>query len=196
MKTTIFQQKQIFRENALRTRDAISKTDRRQYSEKIYNFLLSMPVIKSSSTIHTYVSKDSEVATHLFIATLLENNINVVCPRMLKHNQLEHSAINSFEDLQKNKFGILEPKKELLPFSINNLDVIIVPGLAFTRTGCRLGYGGGFYDRFLTKANVVSIGLGFDKQIINQLPHNKDDSILDYIVTEKEIIQIEKKYEL
>ena len=74
--------------------------------------------------------------------------------------------------------------------------MIIVPGLAFTRTGCRLGYGGGFYDRFLTKANVVSIGLGFDKQIINQLPHNKDDSILDYIVTEKEIIQIEKKYEL
>ena len=71
-----------------------------------------------------------------------------------------------------------------------------MPGLAFTRTGNRIGYGGGFYDRFLIKTNAVSIGLAFDKQVINKLPHNKDDSILDYIVTEKEIIKTEKIYEL
>ncbi|MFL2646217.1 MAG: 5-formyltetrahydrofolate cyclo-ligase [Dehalococcoidia bacterium] len=192
MKTTLFQQKQILREKALRVRNAISKIDQKKYSEKILKLLLSMPVLQSSSSIHTYVSKDSEVMTHQLIYTLLERNINVICPRIQKHNELGHSTINSFNDFKKNKLGILEPKEELPSFSINDLDVIIVPGLAFTRVGNRIGYGGGFYDRFLIKTNAVSIGLAFDKQVINKLPHNKDDSILDYIVTEKEIIKTEK----
>ena len=196
MKTTLFQQKQILRKKALRVRNAISKIDQKKYSEKILKLLLSMPVLQSSSSIHTYVSKDSEVMTHQLIYTLLERNINVICPRIQKHNELGHSIISSFNDFKKNKLGILEPKEELPSFSINDLDVIIVPGLAFTRTGNRIGYGGGFYDRFLIKTNAVSIGLAFDKQVINKLPHNKDDSILDYIVTEKEIIKTEKIYEL
>jgi 5-formyltetrahydrofolate cyclo-ligase len=196
MKTTLFQQKQILRKKALRVRNAISKIDQKKYSEKILKLLLSMPVLQSSSSIHTYVSKDSEVMTHQLIYTLLERNINVICPRIQKHNELGHSTISSFNDFKKNKLGILEPKEELPSFSINDLDVIIVPGLAFTRTGNRIGYGGGFYDRFLIKTNAVSIGLAFDKQVINKLPHNKDDSILDYIVTEKEIIKTEKIYEL
>ncbi len=196
MKTTLFQQKQILRKKALRVRNAISKIDQKKYSEKILKLLLSMPVLQSSSSIHTYVSKDSEVMTHQLIYTLLERNINVICPRIQKHNELGHSTISSFNDFKKNKLGILEPKEELPSFSINDLDVIIVPGLAFTRTGNRIGYGGGFYDRFLIKTNAVSIGLAFDKQVINKLPHNKDDSILDYIVTEKEIIKAEKIYEL
>ena len=196
MKTTLFQQKQILRKKALRVRNAISKIDQKKYSEKILKLLLSMPVLQSSSSIHTYVSKDSEVMTHQLIYTLLERNINVICPRIQKHNELGHSTISSFNDFKKNKLGILEPKEELPSFSINDLDVIIVPGLAFTRTGNRIGYGGGFYDRFLIKTNAVSIGLAFDKQVINKLPHNKDDSILDYIVTEKEIIKTEIIYEL
>ncbi|MBA01168.1 MAG: 5-formyltetrahydrofolate cyclo-ligase [Chloroflexi bacterium] len=196
MKTTLFQQKQILRKKALRVRNAISKIDQKKYSEKILKLLLSMPVLQSSSSIHTYVSKDSEVMTHQLIYTLLERNINVICPRIQKHNELGHSTISSFNDFKKNKLGILEPKEELPSFSINDLDVIIVPGLAFTRTGNRIGYGGGFYDRFLIKTNAISIGLAFDKQVINKLPHNKDDSILDYIVTEKEIIKTEKIYEL
>ena len=196
MKTTLFQQKQILRKKALRVRNAISKIDQKKYSEKILKLLLSMPVLQSSSSIHTYVSKDSEVMTHQLIYTLLERNINVICPRIQKHDELGHSTISSFNDFKKNKLGILEPKEELPSFSINDLDVIIVPGLAFTRTGNRIGYGGGFYDRFLIKTNAVSIGLAFDKQVINKLPHNKDDSILDYIVTEKEIIKTEKIYEL
>ena len=196
MKTTLFQQKQILRKKALRVRNAISKIDQKKYSEKILKLLLSMPVLQSSSSIHTYVSKDSEVMTHQLIYTLLERNINVICPRIQKHNELGHSTISSFNDFKKNKLGILEPKEELPSFSINDLDVIIVPGMAFTRTGKRIGYGGGFYDRFLIKTNAISIGLAFDKQVINKLPHNKDDSILDYIVTEKEIIKTEKIYEL
>ena len=196
MTTTLFQQKQILRKKALRVRNAISKIDQKKYSEKILKLLLSMPVLQSSSSIHTYVSKDSEVMTHQLIYTLLERNINVICPRIQKHNELGHSTISSFNDFKKNKLGILEPKEELPSFSINDLDVIIVPGLAFTRTGNRIGYGGGFYDRFLIKTNAISIGLAFDKQVINKLPHNKDDSILDYIVTEKEIIKTEKIYEL
>ena len=196
MKTTLFQQKQILRKKALRVRNAISKIDQKKYSEKILKLLLSMPVLQSSSSIHTYVSKDSEVMTHQLIYTLLERNINVICPRIQKHDELGHSTISSFNDFKKNKLGILEPKEELPSFSINDLDVIIVPGLAFTRTGNRIGYGGGFYDRFLIKTNAISIGLAFDKQVINKLPHNKDDSILDYIVTEKEIIKTEKIYEL
>jgi len=196
MKTTFFQQKKIARQKALHIRNAISKTDHKIYSEKIYKFLLSIPVIKSSLSIHIYISKDSEVETHQLIFTLLERNINVVCPRIHKDSELKHFAINSFEDLKKNKYGILEPKEGLASFSIDNLDAIIVPGLAFTRAGDRIGYGKGFYDRFLIKTKAVSIGLGFDKQVINKLPHNKDDSILDYIVTEKEIIQTEKIYEL
>ena len=145
MKTTLFQQKQILRKKALRVRNAISKIDQKKYSEKILKLLLSMPVLQSSSSIHTYVSKDSEVMTHQLIYTLLERNINVICPRIQKHNELGHSTISSFNDFKKNKLGILEPKEELPSFSINDLDVIIVPGLAFTRTGNRIGYGGGFY---------------------------------------------------
>ena len=117
MKTTLFQQKQILRKKALRVRNAISKIDQKKYSEKILKLLLSMPVLQSSSSIHTYVSKDSEVMTHQLIYTLLERNINVICPRIQKHNELGHSTISSFNDFKKNKLGILEPKEELTSFS-------------------------------------------------------------------------------
>lgn len=108
--------------------------------------------------------------------------------------------LNSFEELTAGPYGIREPDMHVqlaaghlnaLPdaLSVQELDVVIVPGVAFDRKGGRLGYGGGYYDRFLPqlRPNALKIGIAYQLQMVEQLPMETHDIPLDLIVTEKSV---------
>ena len=114
------------------------------------------------------------------------SNKNILLPVIEKKNKMNFFSWKKNHVLLVNKFGILEPQKT--KFNIPNL--VLLPILAFDRNKYRLGYGKGFYDRFLNKyqkkiSNILTVGVAFSFQKHNKLPVNNNDVKLDYILTEK-----------
>lgn len=190
--------KKALKEEMLRKRNALSKSEIEEKSRIIREKLNSLPEFKKSKNILIYASFNNEVDTKILISELLENKEkNVLIPFVEKNNPvLQLSVLNNLDDLEPKTFGILEPKKDKIKnFDINKLDLVIVPGIAFDKNGHRIGYGYGYYDRFLGKLGrkAKKIGLCYDFQLIDKIPEEKHDVPMDFIVTEKRIINCAKK---
>jgi 5-formyltetrahydrofolate cyclo-ligase len=189
----LFELKKNFRTAALRARDALSEQQRKLKSSIIQDRVYSMPVVQAASSFFIYVSFASEVETHSLIRLLLGEGKHVSVPRVDRASKhMTASLIKSIEhDLTPGCFGILEPAPGCLrAVKAKSIDVVIVPGVAFTTDGFRIGYGGGYYDRFLKKCPAVSIGIAFDTQVVDHIPCDVQwDIPLDYVVTESRVIQ-------
>ena len=167
-------------------------------SQKITEKLLSMNCIKDANTIMLYLDFNNEVSTYSLIKKLLNLGKIVSSPITLKEERkLIPSQITDLKNgIQYGAYNIREPKPECSPaINIKDLDVIIVPAVAYDKNCYRLGYGGGFYDRFLEnlRKDAVTIGIAFDLQIFDEVPKEAHDAQLDYIVTESRILTPNKK---
>lgn len=154
-------------------------------SEKIIN----SDLYKKSKVIGIYKNMKSEVNTSEIIEKAVNNEKVVALPRV-KGKELVFYKITSKDELfTKSKFGVEEPvaKQENL-ISKDLIDLIIVPGLVFDMNKNRLGYGGGYYDRFLKDIDCVKIGICFEEQMYNNnLPIEETDIKMDIIITDKKI---------
>jgi len=160
--------------------------------EKMLANLDKMPAFHEAKTIMMYWSKSAEAPTHKIVESLLEKKKKVVLPISVKKSMtLELYAITSTNERVAGPFGVMEPDAEKCRrVEPDEIDVAIVPGVAFDMDGHRLGHGLGFYDRFLKSANCPKIGLCFDVQIEKEpLPHEAHDVKMDYIVSEKRVLQ-------
>ena len=99
---------------------------------------------------------------------------------------MKFRIIKDFEKLEKGNFGILEPKDDWV--EEKSFDVILIPAIGLTKEGVRLGYGHGYYDRFLTDKSITKIALTYDKQIVKSIPYMEHDVKMDCVVSEKETI--------
>jgi 5-formyltetrahydrofolate cyclo-ligase len=184
-----------FRAAALHARDALEKVKRREKSRFILERLCGMSLVQSASVFFVYVSFSSEVETHGLIRKLLDEGKRVCVPCVDRESkQMRASLITSMaHDLAPGCFGILEPAPGCLhPVEVETIDIVIVPGAAFTADGFRIGYGGGYYDRFLKNCPAVSIGIAFDMQVVGSIPFDvRLDVPLEYVVTESRIIKPE-----
>ena len=189
--------KQKLKDEIFKKRKTLSKSEIKEKSTIIRKKLNSMPEFKKSKNILTYVSFNNEVDTINIIKDLLiKNEKNVLVPYVDKGKLIQISKINSFDDLEPKIFGILEPKKnKIKKIEINKLDLVIVPGIAFDKNGHRIGYGYGYYDKFLGKLNknAIKIGLCFEFQIVDKIPQEKHDVPMDFIVTEKRVVKCKQK---
>ena len=185
----IFQSKKIIRTQIREQRKQLSPQAVFEKSRHIVKSLQTLPVYLSAKTVHCYVSWHNEVHTHELIKSMLVSGRRVVVPVVnMQEQSLVHSQIRSFDDLQKGTFGILEPKPEAMDLvAPEELDLVLVPGIAFDKRGYRLGYGGGFYDTFLAQTKTVKVGLAFDFQIVDLLPTREEDERVNLIVSEKRI---------
>lgn len=140
-----------------------------------------------SSVVLTYVSTEIEVDTLEIIRTALRDGKRVACPRCMEGTRLmEFYYINSLDDLKPGSFGVLEPEPDPARLYQGALHPIcIVPGLAFDRLGYRLGYGKGYYDRFLANYRGWTVGLCYSACIEYKLPHGRYDRAVDRLITEK-----------
>ncbi len=152
--------------------------------------IFGIDIYKNASAVFSFVSCGTEIGTRHFIETALRDNKIVAVPLMRDKGEMVFIKIGSLAELEPNRYGIPEPKydtdKILTP---NKGTLIAVPGLAFDKNGYRLGYGGGYYDRYLKgKEYMAALGFCYEKQITDSLPYDEYDIAVDGIATERRII--------
>lgn len=183
--------KEELRSHFLKKRNALSGTIANEKSQRIINRVLKTKEFQLANIIHSYASiqKKREVDTIRFLETCLQMNKQVVVPKMKEGGRLNHFAIDSLDDLSENSLGIPEPVNGR-EIPVGDLDLVIVPMVAGDRSKNRIGYGAGYYDRFLQSCSAPKIGLLFDCQLYdNTLPVENFDIPLDILITESERIE-------
>lgn len=170
--------------------NSIPKEELLKNSMEIKRRLFSLKEFLVSKTVMFYMSIKNEVYTHDMVGEVLASKKVAVPIVNTEKNEIFPSEIKSFLELSTGTFGILEPSKEFIrEISPKEIDLIIVPGIAFDMKGHRVGYGKGYYDKLLKKTNAVRIGLAFELQIVNQIPKEPHDVPMNKIITEKRIIE-------
>ena len=185
--------KKEFRKKVISLRKEKDKNFIKHNSDIITEKLLQLDCIKNAQTIMLYLDFNNEVATDNLVNKLIKLGKTVASPITLKEERrLIPSQITDLENgIQYGVYNIREPKPEYSPaIDIKDLDVVIVPAVAYDKNCYRLGYGGGFYDRFLEnlREDAVTVGIAFDLQIFDEIPKESHDAQLDYIVTESTIL--------
>ncbi len=152
--------------------------------------LLKLDCIKEAETVLCYASLPDEIETDSIIISLLEKGKRVAVPRCRDANgNMDFFLINSLSELRKGAFGVREPDPEISEkLTAFDGSVIIVPALCFDENGNRLGYGKGYYVRFLKNYSFISVGLCYNSFIKKEIPVNKYDISVDIIVTESSVI--------
>ena len=188
---TVATEKQRLREERLAARETLSEQERCVLDNCITQKLLASPEYAEATTVLTYVSVSSEVSTRMFIERALCDGKTVAVPRCLPGHRLEFVAIASVEQLVAAPFNLLEPAKELpaLTEDQKNNSICIVPALLVDTKGYRLGYGAGFYDRFLSTYPGKKICLAYQQNLSREmLPHTAFDVAVDMVITESDIL--------
>jgi len=183
--------KEKLRKKIMDIRKNISNSEIFEKSKEIKERVYKMKAFRQASTILFYVSYDNEVYTHDMIRENLANKKNVVVPITDKEKHcLIISKLKRWEDLERSTYSILEPKKDCVyEVSLDEIDLILVPGVVFDESGNRIGHGIGYYDKLLKNSKrAIHIGLAFEVQIVNDIPAEEHDVKVDKIVTEDRII--------
>lgn len=163
--------------------------EKRAADRKIVLSLTALPIYKSAKSICIYVSMEAEVYTHQIIRNALLDNGSIIVPKIRRSELLLYS-IRSFRELKAGTYGILEPQTNRAHVPKQSIDLFIIPGIAFGRDGSRLGWGKGYFDRLLTNIHVPVIGLCYDRQLLDTVPHDAKDKKVDIIVTESHIYDV------
>ncbi|MCY3567756.1 MAG: 5-formyltetrahydrofolate cyclo-ligase [Chloroflexi bacterium] len=160
------------------------------WSQAIAARLTELEIWARSQVVHCYLGAlPGEVRTRALVERALRERRRVLSPRVRPHGQLEHRELLDTSHLRDTAFGLLEPDPEHAPpAEPDEADLIMVPGVAFTAEGARLGMGGGYYDRFLAGTSAPTIGLAFEMQLRAALPQRPHDQLVDVIITEMRVI--------
>ena len=181
--------KKSLRNLLLDKRDSTSFDLMKIASEKISKKLKKIETFRNAQKIGAYYPIGSEILTQDIIQELLSEGKEVFLPRVSGEN-MDFKKISDFSSLESGSFDIMEPKIECE--TENDLDVILVPTVGVTPKGVRLGYGHGFYDRFLAVHKTPTISLSLEKQIVKNIPKSDHDILIDWIVTEDRIIDTQR----
>jgi 5-formyltetrahydrofolate cyclo-ligase len=189
----IHKKKRELRKKVQELRDVLDPMQQRLLSDQIAANLWSVPEFISAETILFFISFRSEVDTLSMIQRALEEGRTacIPCTDMNDKSMVASRILNMDGDLEMGNYNILEPREECLrPVPPDQIDVILMPGVAFDITGGRLGYGGGYYDRFLEKcgSHCTLIALAFELQVVDHVPCADHDHHIHKIVTEKRVI--------
>ena len=188
---TVALEKQRLREECLAARETLSEQERCVLDNCITQKLLATSEYAEAATVLTYVSVSSEVSTRMFIECALRDGKTVAVPRCLPGHRLEFVAITSLDQLVPAPFNLLEPSKDLPTLTEEQLDdsICIVPALLVDTKGYRLGYGAGFFDRFLSTYSGKKICLAYQQNLSKtELPHTEFDVAVDMVITESDIL--------
>lgn len=178
-------EKTQLRKTCLARRDALSQSDIRDKSRAIHERLSAIAEFRNAKQFLCYVSKDNEVDTLTLIGSLLTEGRSVLVPIVEQDGTLQWSRLESLDELEPGAFGVPEPRAECRRLVNAAHDaLVIVPCVAFDSSGHRLGYGKGYFDRFLERHRGRTVGLAFETQKIEHLPVEEHDVPLDIVLTE------------
>lgn len=186
--------KQAIRQRIKSERERLSADMHAAHSAAITDRLLQLPEYREAETVLGYMNFGTEFASELFAARVLADGKRLLLPKVNHHtNHLDLYFVEDFENqLAQGLWGIREPVVEHCErlSELNEVEFALLPGVAFTRAGARLGYGGGFYDKLLAGMThrPALVAAAFALQIVEQLPQEATDIKVERIVTEQETI--------
>lgn len=155
---------------------------------RICDRLETLSAYKETEVVFCYVSTEEEIDTRTFIQNSLRDGKRVAVPKCEKHGIMEAVEIRGLEDLRPGFHGILEPKEGCPVIPPEQLELCIIPCLAGSRNGGRLGYGGGYYDRYLPLTDAVKVLLCREELLCGDVPLEPHDCLVDILITEKQVI--------
>jgi len=165
----------------LERRDTTSFDMMKIVSKQIHKKLRKSKIFRDAKKIGAYYPIGSEVLTQDIMQEVLSSGRELFLPKVVE-DEIEFRKITDFSCLEKGNFDIMEPKDDC-PVG-NNLDLLLVPTVGISQDGVRLGYGHGFYDKFLSKNQIETVSLIYEKQVIKKIPHSEHDIIMNWILTE------------
>lgn len=180
--------KKELREKFLKARMELSLEEIEEKSNKIMANLFSLEEFQKAKTVMFYVDAKNEVKTRDAITRALSQGKRVAVPKVKKGFGLLAMEIKGLDELSPGAFGILEPDGEE-GISPKEIDLVVVPGVAFDKNCNRMGYGKGYYDNFLPglRPEVKKVAVAFEMQIADNLPTDEHDMKMDMIITESRV---------
>jgi 5-formyltetrahydrofolate cyclo-ligase len=180
--------KELLRKELKRERGQVPKEERAIWEQAIHGHLFQLPEYQRAGKVMVYLSFGWEIATWPIVEDLQSQGKEVYVPVVQsKPRALIPRRYTSRENLVPAVFGILEPGPEAPEARPGELDLIIVPGLAFSAQGFRIGYGGGYYDRFLATTTGSAVGLVYSS-FVREVPRDPWDRAVDLLVTEAGVL--------
>ncbi len=177
--------KQILRTKICHKLKQLTTEQKQAWSKKISDKVINHKLIKSSQVIALYYSTPNEVDTKIIIEYLLKIKKEVCLPRIINQHHMVMHKINSWNFVGQQNKNIKEPLANNPICLIDEIDLLIIPGLVFDQFNYRLGHGQGYYDQYLQGFNKKTIMLAFSIQKVRLLKHDKWDIPVEYVITEK-----------
>lgn len=180
-------EKNLIRKQMKQLRADMTRTERFEKSMQIFEQLITVPEFKRADRIYTYVSMDNEIDTIMLIDYSLSLEKRVFVPRV-SGKDMEFYEISDISELSPGYMGIYEPDINGKEPDYSRTGFMCMPGLAFDKSYNRIGYGGGFYDRYLSVENkLYKAALAYEAQLLESIPAQDGDVRPDMIVTEESI---------
>ena len=180
--------KKELRSKILTIRNNLDKDIKQKYDEIIFKKLRERSEYINSKNIFIYLGYGSEIDTISLVKDMFLDGKNVCIPKTnIEDRTMEAVIIRDLDNLEEDKYGILEPKSNYEVIDKQDIDLVVMPGVAFDNDGGRLGYGGGYYDKFLMDCSEdkYKIALAYDFQVIESVPKEEHDILVNCIITEK-----------
>lgn len=185
--------KSQLRQSAIAQLRQLDISEKENIEQKLLEHLMHSSIWKQAHTIGITISRGFEWNTGAIIETAWKQNKAVYVPKCFPDNRnMIFYKLTSFQELEVVYYNLQEPKPiETNKINKNSLDMIIVPGLLFDRSGYRIGFGGGYYDRFLTDYKGHTVALTASQQLMEKIPNEPHDIAVKHIITESDIINVE-----
>lgn len=180
--------KEDIRKTVIGLRDSIAAEEKERKDRDILNRVLADDRYRSAGTVMCYASFRSEVDTRSIIAYSLKSGKGTVLPVVdREEKRLRLFEIDKMEDLVSGYMGIPEPRPGCKEMNVRDVDIILVPGVAFDKRCGRIGYGGGYYDRLLGSASErpYLIALAYEEQVVEEVPLDRHDVRMDAVITDR-----------
>lgn len=184
--------KNELREKYRNIRETMDPNDKSEWDELIFKKITSTKAYIEAKTVLCFVSTRIEVDTLCILNHAWQSGKKVAVPKCLdKSGKMDFFYIRSMSELHPSFFGLLEPDEKKSEKYVGDASAIcILPGFAFDSEGYRIGFGKGYYDRFLQKYSGIKAGICYNNCIASQLPHGRYDAAANFVVTPKYILQI------
>lgn len=177
---------------ALRLTIAAMGSERPGGSETLSEILLASREYRNAKRILAFYGVGAEPDTTLIMERVIHDGKLLCLPLCINDTVMEARAVRSLSGLVPGRYGIPEPPPDSDALPPDSLDLVLVPGLYFDKSGYRLGHGAGYYDRYLPACLCYTIGLCFESRLIDRVPHSTNDTPVGAIVTDKRFIVISK----
>ncbi|MBQ2691913.1 MAG: 5-formyltetrahydrofolate cyclo-ligase [Clostridia bacterium] len=178
------EEKAALRKEIRKQRRALDPVERKKWDSTIEKKVLELDEYRKADTVFCFVSYGGEPETRGILSDCFASGKRLVVPRCKEQGEMDAVVIASMDDLKEGMYGILEPSEGLPTVEFEEIDFAVVPALAFTPNGERLGQGGGYYDRFMARTGAFTCGVCYGCFVLNEVPTEEFDRRVDFVICE------------